>query len=121
MRAVNGDDRYRSCPSWCQEPAGHLRPEPDGLGDYHMAEIALIDLPEIDGIRADILELAVRIEQYVTHATTYPPVITFGSGDVDDPDREGLTADEVEDLVVALKRAIATLRGGSDGPSPDGF
>ncbi|WP_347176869.1 hypothetical protein [Parafrankia sp. EAN1pec] len=86
-----------------------------------MAEIALIDLPEIDGIRVDILELAVRIEQYVTHATAHPPVITFGSGDVDDPDREGLTADEVDDLVVALQRALATLRGGSDGPSPDGF
>ncbi|WP_369812960.1 hypothetical protein [Frankia sp. R43] len=112
---MNGDDRYRSCPSWCQEPAGHLRPEPNGPGGYHTAEIALIDLPERDGIRGDPLELVVRIEQYVTHTTADPPVITLGSSDIDEPDREGLTADETEDLVGALQRAIATLRAGSSG------
>ncbi|EFC78976.1 hypothetical protein FrEUN1fDRAFT_7903 [Parafrankia sp. EUN1f] len=57
-----------------------------------------------------------RIEQYVTYAAACPPVITCGSSYIDEPDREGLTADEVEDLVGALQRAIATLRAGSDGP-----
>lgn len=115
MSPMNGDDRFRSCPSWCQETAGHLRPEPDGPGGYHTAEVALIDLPEMDGVRGEFLELVVRIEQYVTYTTAHPAVITVGSSDVDDPDREGFTADEVEELVDALQRAIATLRGGSGG------
>ncbi|WP_226931197.1 MULTISPECIES: hypothetical protein [Parafrankia] len=51
----------------------------------------------------------------MTHTTADPPVITLGSSDIDEPDREGLTADETEDLVGALQRAIATLRAGSSG------
>jgi hypothetical protein len=42
---------FPTCPPWCQQSAGHLRPEPAGPSDSHTAEIAVIDLPTIPWLR----------------------------------------------------------------------
>ncbi len=100
----------RACPPWCQQPSGHLRMETDGPGDYHTAEIALIDLPEIPGLRGETA-LTVTIEQYVTVRVVYQPVISLGLGGEGEPaDSEALTLDEADTLASAITRAVTAVR-----------
>lgn len=55
----------RSCPPWCEQPAGHLFVEPAGPGDYHISAFTVIDLPQLPGLR-DTTAIQVAIEQYIT-------------------------------------------------------
>ncbi len=116
------DDVDRSCPPWCQQPAGHLHVETAGPGDYHISEFTLIDLPEIPGLREETA-IQVAIEQYVTATTTYQPVISLGLGD-DDTDSEALTLEEADAVASALTRAVTAAHDGqarqpqdNDGPA----
>ncbi|WP_261566926.1 hypothetical protein [Frankia gtarii] len=109
----------RACPPWCQQPAGHLHVETDGPGDYHTAEIALIDLPEIPGLRGETA-LAVRVEQYVTATTTYQPVISLGLDDNGEPaDNEALTLDEADTVASAITRGVTAVRNARTSGSQD--
>ncbi|OAA18129.1 hypothetical protein UG55_11275 [Frankia sp. EI5c] len=110
------DSGNRHCPSWCEQPAGHLNVQPAGPGDYHLAEGTVIELPEIPGLR-DITVMQVAIEQYVTAATTYQPVISLGHG-VDHPDNHVLTLDEAAAVAEALTRAVAAVRTSQAPPLP---
>ncbi|THJ29651.1 hypothetical protein E7Y31_22845 [Candidatus Frankia alpina] len=99
-----------SCPSWCREPAGHLRLEPGGDGDLHAADVGVIDVQEIPGLRPDG-SVAVQIEQYVTRTATHAPLILLDFEELDSGDgREGLTVDAAEALIAVLRQAIVLLR-----------
>ncbi|MCK9903573.1 hypothetical protein CC117_29135 [Parafrankia colletiae] len=102
------DPASRSCPSWCEQPAGHLHVEPAGPGDYHVSEFTVIDLPGIPGVR-DQTAIQVAIEQYVTATTTYQPMISLGAGE-EDPDSEAFTLAEADTLAATLTRAVAAAR-----------
>ncbi|WP_054569570.1 hypothetical protein [Frankia sp. R43] len=101
-----------TCPVWCQLPAGHLRPEPNGPGDHHIGEIAQIDLPELPGLRSAVSgPLRVRVEQYVTASTVYPAVVSVDFGDRV-PTRSGyeyVTSGEAQALAWMLIRAATAL------------
>lgn len=101
-----------SCPDWCQLPTGHLRPEPAGPGDHHIAEIAQIDIPEIPGLRSAMSgPLRVRVEQYVTASAVHPAVISVDFGDRA-PTRSGyeyVTSGEAQALAWMLIRAATAL------------
>ncbi len=113
------DDVDRACPPWCQQPAGHLHTETDGPGDYHTAEIALIDLPEIPGLRGESA-LTVTVQQYVTATTTYQPVISLGLGGAGEPaDDDAFTLDEADTLASAITRAITAVRSAPTSRSQD--
>jgi hypothetical protein len=115
---MNGDVD-RPCPPWCQEPPGHLHPEADGPGDYHIAESPLMQLPEIPGLRGDTTA-QVTIEQYVTRTATYEPVIAVCFGDEGEPSgNEALTLDEADALASALHRAVATVRAVPSGSAQE--
>ncbi len=101
-----------SCPPWCQQPAGHCDPEPGGPGDYHTAQIASIDFPAIPGLRsAGNGPLSVRVEQYVTAASTYAPVVAtdFGDPGATRGGYECLTPEEAQALAWMLIRAATTI------------
>ncbi|SNQ47991.1 conserved hypothetical protein [Frankia canadensis] len=105
------DDLRRSCPSWCREPAGHLHPQSGGPGDCHAAEIATVRLGEIPGLRGATPPIHVKIEQYVTDATAYPPVISLDFGGAGEPSgSDFLTPEEAYALAAALRQAVITLR-----------
>jgi hypothetical protein len=114
------DPVNRSCPTWCEQPAGHLHVEPAGPGDYHVSEFTVIDLPGIPGVR-DQTAIQVAIEQYVTATDTYQPVISLGVGE-EDPDSEAFTLDEADALAAALTRAVAAARNSQtvQPPNDDG-
>ncbi|ONH34163.1 MULTISPECIES: DUF6907 domain-containing protein [Protofrankia] len=124
---MTDDDHDRSCPPWCQEPAGHLHVETDGPGDYHTTELALIDLPEIPGLRGEAA-VRVTIEQYVTASTTHPPMIVIDAGDGGELDGYGrLTPEEAHTTAAALRRAVTVVQtfgnqttGPSDGDDGHG-
>ncbi len=97
------------CPRWCQQPAGHLYVETEGPGDYHIAEIALIDLPDIPGLRGKTA-LTVTIEQYVTVRAVHHPVISLSLGDGETADNEALTLDEASALASAITHAVTAVR-----------
>ncbi|ETA01213.1 hypothetical protein CcI6DRAFT_03336 [Frankia sp. CcI6] len=104
-----------SCPAWCQLPEGHLRPEPGGPGDHHIAEIAEIDIPEIPGLRSASGLLRVRVEQRMTASTVHPAVVSADFGDRA-PTRSGieyLTAQEAHALAWMLIRAATTIDAGA--------
>lgn len=105
-----------SCPAWCQLPEGHLRLEPGGPGDQHIAEIAEIDIPEIPGLRSAVNgPLRVRVEQYVTASTVHPAVIRADFGD-HAPTCGGfeyLTAQEAQALAWMMIRAATTIDAAS--------
>ncbi|KJE20022.1 hypothetical protein FF36_05686 [Frankia torreyi] len=106
-----GEEPDLSCPSWCREPAGHLHLEPGGSGDVHAADVGVIDLPEVPGLRSDGSSIAVQIEQYVTRTATDLPLILLDFEELDSGDgREGLTVDDAEALIAVLRQAIALLR-----------
>ncbi len=112
------DPGNRRCPSWCEQPEGHLNVESAGPGDYHVADGTVIELPEISGLR-DITVIQVAIEQYVTATTTYQPVISLGRS-VDSPDNEVLTLDEAAAVAEAFTRAVAAVRAAqASQPSHD--
>lgn len=112
------------CPPWCQETPGHCQPEPSGPGHYHTAEIAAVDFPEIPGLRGPANgPLRVRVEQYVTAATTYAPVVTTAFGDPDGT-RDGyecLTPDEGKILAWMLLRAAMTIEDARSPGTETGF
>ncbi|ABW12265.1 hypothetical protein Franean1_2842 [Parafrankia sp. EAN1pec] len=112
------DPASRSCPSWCEQPAGHLHVEPAGPGDYHVSEFTVIDLPGIPGVR-DQTAIQVSIEQYVTATTTYQPMISLGAG-AEDPDSEAFTLDEADALAATLTRAVAAARKAETHRPPKG-
>src|SRR6185369_11208916 len=98
------DDLHRSCPSWCREPAGHLYPRSGGPGDCHAAEIAAVRLAEVPGLRSATPPIRVKIEQYVTDATAYPPVIALDFGTAGEPSgSDFLTPEEAYALAAALR------------------
>ncbi|WP_256790454.1 MULTISPECIES: DUF6907 domain-containing protein [Frankia] len=107
-----------ACPPWCQQSAGHLHVETDGPGDYHTAEIALIDLPEIPGLRGETA-FAVRVEQYVTAGAVYQPVISLGLGGAGEPDDDAFTLDEADILASAISRAVTAVRNARTGRDQD--
>jgi len=104
----------RSCPPWCEQPAGHLYVEPDGPGSYHVSGFTVLDLPEIPGLREQTT-VQVSVEQYVTAATVHQPMISLGYGVEDDPESEALTLDEAKRLIDARTRAVSAARDGQTG------
>jgi hypothetical protein len=97
---------HRPCPPWCQEPAGHLKPNVGGPGDYHTATVTSIILPEISGLRgASGYPLQVTVEQYVTTSDSYQPMVAVDLGHSGElSGHESLTPQEARQLAEALVR-----------------